>query len=113
MRTVFHIALLAMLLWPACAEAKRFKAVGAGSLTCKVWTKDRTEDPDGHDAVALAQWVQGFVSGYNLYGPGSGDLTLGMKHAEILSSIDIYCKNHPDAEVGRAAAQFVEDRRNP
>jgi len=114
----FHFALLALalMLWSTSAQAKEYTVTGVGGFSCGEWTQYRAESSESAimRAGKMFSWIQGFLTGYNAFGPGSGDIRKGTD-VGLLSWIDNYCKDRPQKDLNNAALEFIEERerRNP
>ena len=100
MRAVYHVALLGLVLalvpTSAQAETKTYKSWGVGNNSCSVWTRMRSDASKSGEVSKLRSWMQGFLSGYNAYGRGGGNITRGMEVDDFHSWVDSFCKDHPD-----------------
>jgi len=99
------------LLLPTTQIAAQEQAVlGQGNVSCDAWLNDRR----GNDAQASsrAAWILGYVTAFNQYGSKpEGDVSGGMSAGEIMVWIDDHCGQHPDDNLYRASAAFVDEFR--
>lgn len=117
-------AMLMVTLWSFSAQAMtgpngEYTVVGWGTKACSEWTNLRDQlqqDPNDHNANTVGplmfQWFQGFLSGYNRYGPQTEDIARGLDAPNMLSWIDNYCQLHPTADFAGAATALIAERRN-
>jgi hypothetical protein len=113
---LFHFALLGLLLWTPSAQAKTYKVYGWGSHSCTQWSKERNESPEGKGlskkAGSIVAWVQGYITGYNLYGAGGGHVLHGMDVVnDVALWLDNYCKDHTAKNLAYAADELIEKRQ--
>lgn len=99
-----------MAVTPTLAQAHsdakgKYTVLGPGNSSCGTWTEDRKE----HDLLAIedASWVQGFISGYNLFGPGSGNVTASTDSDGTMAWIDNYCVSHPLDSLDAATQNLI------
>ena len=83
------------------AEERTITAIGRGTELCSAWTESRKEDYSaGH-----GDWLLGYISGANIWGPTAGrDILRNRNAAELIEWVDGYCQEHPD-EVSETAAR--------
>ena len=99
------------LLFPITQVAAQEQAVlGQGNVSCNAWLSDR------HDNKAQASgriaWILGYVTAFNQHGSKpAGDVSAGMGTDEIMVWIDDHCSQHPDENLYRASAAFVNEFR--
>jgi hypothetical protein len=99
------------LLLSGCAgvfagEEKTVNMIGHGVESCRAWIDSRK---DGHSA-GYGDWLLGYLSGVNLWGPTSGrDLLRNRSGQEMIEWVDNYCKAFPDHEIESAARQLILD----
>jgi hypothetical protein len=79
--------------------------LGAGASSCGTWTADRSAKTANDDV----QWVLGFLSAYNTFGP---DPSHNISHSTdvngVLGWIDNYCREHPLAMMVEAVTVFIK-----
>lgn len=76
-----------------------------GNDSCADWTQNRT-NPDRKQQV-LEGWVLGFVTGYNVYGPGSGNVAPGVTSTALIGWVDQHCVAYPLDSVLEASLKLV------
>jgi hypothetical protein len=55
----------------------------------------------------MSSWVLGFITGYNLYGPGSNNVSKGTDLEGLNAWLDNYCAGHPLDPFGVAAQALI------
>ena len=104
MARICLIAFLAMAMWPSAIRAENdvWAVTGVGQFSCGHWTQNAPTHPTGtyvsSDKTAVAmdtQWVMGFLSAFNYYGKGSGNVLTGSDNDGAFAWIDNYCAAHP------------------
>ena len=74
------------------AQEKNIMLIGHGVEPCSAWADARK---DGYSA-GYGDWLLGYVSGVNLWGPtGDRDLLRGQSGQELIEWVDRYCKVFP------------------
>jgi hypothetical protein len=114
------LALLAVVIWPVKSQALPdengdYTKLGVGNLECGLWTQAR-QSGDVYAVwwkTLILGWVQGFLSGYNLYGPATFDITKGSDAEDLTKSVDNYCVEHPLNNIAGAADALVADLQHP
>ena len=96
MKRVVLIVLLMAVAGPAWGSdaSGSYNILGLGTKSCGFWTTERKE-PNSNPAFYMAVWLQGFLTGYNLYTPGVLDITEGTDAAGREAWMDNYCDDHP------------------
>lgn len=99
------------LLFPTTQIAAQEQAVlGQGNVSCHAWlsgSRDNNAEASGRIA-----WILGYVTAFNQYGSKpAGDVSAGKGTDEIVVWIDDRCTQHPDENLYRASAAFVEEFR--
>ena len=99
------------LLCPTTQIAAQEKAVlGQGNVSCDAWLSDRRDN--NAQASSRIAWVLGYVTAFNQYeSKPSGDVSAGMGTDEIMVWVDDHCSQHPDDNLYRASAAFVDEFR--
>jgi len=81
---------------------------GAGRASCFVWIGARQSDHSV--AAALAEWVSGYISAFNV----QENETAKLSDIEVDHLIDdwlaTYCPEHKNDTLGQAAQAFLADR---
>lgn len=72
--------------------------------SCADWTKERSKD---YRFQGDEGYVLGLVTGYNLYGPGDGDIASGPNATGMLGWVDQYCTANPLDLIDTAAFKLV------
>jgi hypothetical protein len=54
-------------------------------------------------------WVQGFLTGYNYYGPETSDITKDADAERVARWVDDYCLHHPVDNIAGATEALVND----
>jgi hypothetical protein len=106
---------LAFALASAVASPKASGVVVYGfpeSDSCATWTTNRAGG--GYHPQEFTGWILGFVSGFNAFGPGNGDIAPSVRAHGLLGWIDNYCKDNPLDPVTTAGFKLVAElkRRN-
>jgi hypothetical protein len=86
--------------------------IGAGSRECREWTQASHSDL----YWTFSSWIMGYVSAFNAYGGGSGDISApfyssDLKFGLMFAWIDVYCKNHPAAPLYVAVDAMIATLR--
>ena len=110
------LAVLAIVVWPAIGQALptetgEYTKLGVGNLECDQWTLAR-QSGDVNTVwwkTLILGWVQGFLTGYNHYGPGTFDVTKGVSADIIMGWVDNYCMQHPLNNIVGAAEALITD----
>jgi hypothetical protein len=114
------LAVLAMVVWPAIGHALpnengEYTKLGVGNLECGLWTQAR--QIGDVNAVwwktLILGWVQGYLTGYNHYGPGMFDDPKGVGADIVTGWVDDYCVQHPLNNIAGAAEALVTDLQKP
>lgn len=97
--------LLAMTLWPAVCHALpdkdgSYQVLGQGTIACETWMKERAKQ--SQPMQENITWVTGYLTAFNTFGPGSGDVTKGMKIEQVLEGIDAICAKYPELNLSLA-----------
>jgi hypothetical protein len=108
MRRSCRWVVLLLIFYPVICDARPgpggYMIVGPGAVSCANWTKLRR---DVVLSTPIVTWVQGFLTSYNLYGPGSHDVTHGKNPDGIPGWIDNYCAQNPLNNIADAAEKLV------
>jgi hypothetical protein len=106
------VAAIGATIWfqyAATAWAHDAVIIGAGSKPCSRWTEARST------AAGLPQyagWVLGFVSAGNVYALKASAKMPGSEYPEgLLLWMDMYCRDHPETPIYRAAISLVNQLR--
>ena len=108
------LAVVALCGWPAQSqglpdEKGNYEKLGVGNLECGVWTQAR-QTGDVYAVwwkTLILGWVQGFVSGFNLYSPDTIDINERSDAETIAGWVDTYCQEHPHDDIAGAAEAFL------
>jgi hypothetical protein len=91
---------------PARADERTINAIGHGVEACKAWLESRK---DGYSA-GYGDWLLGYLTGVNLWGPtGSRDLLRNQNAKEMIEWVDKYCAVFPNDIIESAARQLILD----
>ena len=119
-KRIYLLALLALVPCLEGAEGKdQWMVRGEGQLSCGAWTKAQAHRPAiGADNKYLATdiglssqiaWVSGFLSAFDYYGNGSGNVSSSTDGNGILAWIDNYCAAHPLDNIEKATVALVSE----
>src|SRR5262245_16180541 len=97
------LALLALVLCAGNVQAgETWMVTGVGQFSCGHWLQNKPTRSIGPYASSYnlpaaldEQWVLGFLSAFNYYGNGSGDVHHGTDNEGVYAWIDNYCATHP------------------
>jgi hypothetical protein len=91
---------------PALADERTINAMGHGVESCQAWLEARK---DGYSA-GYGDWLLGYLTGVNLWGPTSGrDLLRNQNAQEMIEWVDKYCTVFPKDNIESAARQLILD----
>jgi hypothetical protein len=91
---------------PALADERTINAIGHGVESCKAWLESRK---DGYSA-GYGDWLLGYLTGVNLWGPTGGrDLLRNQNAQEMIEWVDKYCTVFPKDNIESAARQLILD----
>jgi hypothetical protein len=96
-------------------ERGEYMKLGVGNLECDLWTQARQiGDPNAvwWNTLILG-WVQGFLTGYNYYGPETSDITKDADAERVARWVDDYCLHHPVDNIAGATEALVNDLLTP
>jgi hypothetical protein len=65
--------------------------------------------PANIPAAMDTQWVLGFLTAFNFYGNGSGNITNGTDANGVFAWIDTYCAAHPLDQISTATVALVAE----
>jgi hypothetical protein len=115
------LVLLVVAFWPAVCqslpdEKGEYTKLGVGNLECGVWTQAR-QSSDVYAVwwkTLVLGWIQGFLTAYNLYGPGT-PVTKGTDAYGVAGWVDNYCVQHPLNNIASATVALVAElhKRSP
>lgn len=106
---IASILILSLTAFPVAAIAAPPRhhgvmVLGEGTLSCGRWMADRKT----YDMwLADMAWVEGFLTGYNDFVPGAGNITAGTDVAGMEAFIDGYCANHPLNSLANSAEALI------
>ncbi len=78
---------------------------GVGNVGCGEYLQDRRNNQYGQ---VYAQWVQGFVSGYNFYGQHAQTSSIP-DEPTVHAYLEKYCRDNPLENVARATMFLIAD----
>ena len=112
MRREILAAIVFLLLGAPNAQAHpdqngSFTVLGIGAHSCGTWGADRKAN--GWAAVIDEAWVVGFLSAYNLLGPGPDDITAGSDINGATGWMDNYCAQHPLDTISVATQALINE----
>lgn len=100
---------------PNLSTNGQWRGLGVGNLECGLWTQAR-QSGDVYAVwwkTLILGWVQGFLTGYNLYGSGMFDVTRGTGADAVTAWVDEYCVEHPHHNLASAATALVTYLNKP
>lgn len=105
--TVFALMLASTAAHAHGDSSGSFTILGHGVISCGTWTKDQA---DGSlSAAGERAWLLGFLTAFNLYGPGTSDVSSATDSNGLVGWVNTYCQQHPlDKMVTAAQALVVE-----
>lgn len=80
--------------------------LGTGGESCGTWISHR-RTPLGLENLVDQSWVVGYLTGYNQWGAGNGDVSENTDSRGMMVWIDQYCIAHPLDLLGDAATKLV------
>jgi hypothetical protein len=81
----------------------QFKAYyGAGTVSCAEWVRFRTTG-DKPNSYQVEAWIDGYLSGSNVYDSGADFLITQPKAVALYAWIDNYCGSKPLDQIVQAA----------
>jgi hypothetical protein len=105
-RLLLVAVLIGGALGPAIADERTINAMGHGVESCKAWLEARK---DGYSA-GYGDWLLGYLTGVNLWGPTSRrDLLRNQNAQEMIEWVDKYCTVFPNDIIESAARQLILD----
>ena len=116
----FVFMALAILISPNVAQALpdetgEYTKLGVGNLECGLWTQ--AQQIGDVNAVwwktLILGWVQGFLSAYNFYVPGTSNITKETDSQGVARWIDDYCLHHRADSISDAAEALVAELLRP
>ena len=118
-KRLYH-SLILLAIWPAICQALpnehgEYAKLGVGNLECGLWTQARQSG----DVFAvwwktlILGWVQGFLTGYNVYGPQIFDVGKGTGADAVAEWTDNYCVQHPHDNIAGAARALITELNTP
>jgi hypothetical protein len=91
---------------PALGDEGTINAMGHGVESCQAWLEARK---DGY-SVGYGDWLLGYLTGVNLWGPTNDrDLLRNQKAQEMIEWVDKYCSVFPNELIESAARQLILD----
>ena len=102
---------MVLLLCPVAAHAKpaaagNYSVLGMGVESCGTW-KSAREEKEGWKALALGDWIGGYITAYNAWSAGPDDITKGTDLRGALAWMDDYCAKNPLETIATAASELV------
>lgn len=96
--------MIALALTLAVQEPPR-TVYGPATESCGTWVSHIS--PEDLERLADVSWLNGFLSGYNVWSPEPGTATSATDMRGMVAWIDNYCRAHPLETVGTAATVLV------
>jgi hypothetical protein len=81
-----------------------YQVLGTGTASCGTWTSDMKQG--GVLAAGDKEWLLGFLTAYNLHGPGTNNISKGTDAGGLFAYVDNYCAAHPLEVIADAAQQL-------
>jgi hypothetical protein len=99
------LAIAALPLGGAAEPTPTFHALGPGNMSCGTWAEYRRDG--GMPAIAVQDWVAGYLTAYNEWVAPDGNISGGTDNDGLAAWIDNYCQLHPLDNVAQAASALV------
>ncbi len=84
-----------------------YQIVGYGTESCGTWVEERRDPSKSWSVLADKGWISGFLSAYNVFGPGSGNVRRDTDSDGTSAWIDNYCLAHPLESLSDAVQALV------
>ena len=90
-----------------------YTVLGAGGDSCGRWLELRrsTDPANGLRSTIEVEWVEGYISAYNLYVWNFTDVGAGTDVDALKAWIDSYCQANPLERVHGAAQELIKTLR--
>lgn len=79
--------------------------LGLGINSCGSWTENKRTDNLSN--YTERQWLLGYVTAFNTWGPGDENISSGIDNNGLLAWVDNYCAANPLQTIGNAAEALV------
>jgi hypothetical protein len=103
------------LLWAGASSAapNTYTVLAFGNLSCGNYLSHRQSEADG-DLIsdAMFAWLMGYLTAYNDYGPGDGNITGNTDSSGVQAWLDSYCQAHPLDRLVAAAQALVAELKS-
>jgi hypothetical protein len=107
-------ALIFMSANAHCGDYRtQFTLLGLGGASCGSWSAARTRGDADTEAIAIASWVTGYLSGYNHFNKDTASITENVDTAATLRWVDNYCRKNPLNPVAAAADSLIAELVTP
>jgi hypothetical protein len=103
------VLLAVLVLAPCAADAKTITVRGEGFASCSAWLREHAAQ-SGRQPVQDS-WILGYVNAAAsmLEIPGVDDVSAMLRNADLVSWIDMFCGEHPEEPLIRAADQLMRE----
>jgi hypothetical protein len=105
-KTTFLVSLAVVGLLAAGSSAAAQRLSGAGAESCSVFLQRITANTSGNRPAL--QWVMGYLTGRTEALPDGAVHKPFRGPDGIATDVKAYCRSHPGAQIGDAAASFFE-----
>jgi hypothetical protein len=92
----------ALAFTTSSVDARQFNSLGVGNTSCGQWLQSQ-----GWTRAVYTGWVQGYLTAYNIYGGGDGNVTRGTDVAGYVAWVDNYCSANPLEDLRSAADRLI------
>jgi hypothetical protein len=99
---------LAALILPPMTALSAPIVRGVGVVSCEKWTAARTQNKENTDRRELETWLRGYVSGFNVFYLGDGDIAAGFSNPALDQWVDKYCQKHAQDTLQTAVTRLIE-----
>jgi hypothetical protein len=115
------LGLLALVFYSRAEAADTSWVVyGEGNTSCGAWTKAQQQRPQlnatgstlisrSSDFAGQLQWIEGYMSAFNMYERRLPSLAKGMDVNGLFAWIDNYCAAHPLDSISIAADALIAE----
>ena len=91
--------------------AHAYTVLSPGTASCGQWISDHNY-ASGTNLHAEESWVAGYLSGYNRFVPGNGNITTSIDSAGWTAWITNYCRDKPLVPIVKAADALIIELKN-
>jgi len=105
------LVMLAGIGLPATVQGRDVMVWGAGQVSCGAWLETRKvpEPPGDHRLEGRRQWLLGYLTAYEEYARGGGDILNGSDADGAFAWVDNWCSQHPLEPIFRAGFALVSE----